>query len=150
MWFRFIYKHSEDMIRIVDVGFFLWLQHFNKIVGETTCDGCIACVTFFLHETNVNLVSLFYGKCYVTMFIREFVAFSYRYWGKFPLKMRRNCLESFFFIKNVGFYFFLSFSFVFRIDCFFGGAFLSATFYIFFGSSTSWRILLVLRFTFFS
>ena len=54
------YKHSEDMIRIVDVGCF-----------DTTCDGCIACVTFFLHETCLLLVSLFYGKCYVTMFIRE-------------------------------------------------------------------------------
>ena len=49
---------------------------------DTTCDGCIACVTFFLHETCLLLVSLFYGKCYVTMFIREYVAFSYRYWGK--------------------------------------------------------------------
>ena len=37
--------------------------------------------------------------------IREYVAFSYRYWGKFLLKMRRNCLESFFFIENVGFCF---------------------------------------------
>ena len=61
----------------------LWPQHFNKIVRETTCDGCIACVTFFLHETSLLLVSLFYGKCYVTKFIREYVAFSYRYWGKF-------------------------------------------------------------------
>ena len=59
------YKHPKDMIRIVDVGF-LWPQHFNKIVRETTCDGCIACVTFFLHETSLLLVSLFYGKCYVT------------------------------------------------------------------------------------
>ena len=30
-----------------------------------------AYVTFFLHETGLFLVSLFYGKCYVTMFIRE-------------------------------------------------------------------------------
>jgi len=104
------YKHPKDMIRIVDVGF-LWPQHFNKIVRETTCDGCIACVTFFLHETSLLLVSLFYGKCYVTMFIREYVAFSYRYWGKFLPKMRRNCLESCFFIENVGFVFlFLRFS----------------------------------------
>ena len=72
---------------------------------DTTCDGCIACVTFFLHETCLLLVSLFYGKCYVTMFIREYVAFSYRYWGKFLPKMRRNCLESCFFIENVGFCF---------------------------------------------
>ena len=64
------------------------------------------------------LVSLFYGKCYVTMFIREYVAFSYRYWGKFlPKQMRRNCLESCFFIENVGFFFFF-FSFVSRIDFF--------------------------------
>ena len=62
----FYYKHPKDMIRIVDVGF-LWPQHFNKIVRETTCDSCIACVTFFLHETSLLLVSLFYGKCYVTM-----------------------------------------------------------------------------------
>ena len=94
---------------------FFWPQHFNKIVRETTCDGCIACVTFFLHETSLLLVSLFYGKCYVTMFIREYVAFSYRYWGKFLFKMRRNCLESCFFIKNVGLFFF---SFVFWIDFF--------------------------------
>ena len=81
------YKHPKDMIRIVDVGF-LWPQHFNKIVRETTCDGCIACVTFFLHETSLLLVSLFYGKCYVTIFIREYVAFSYRYWGKFLPKQK--------------------------------------------------------------
>ena len=37
--------------------------------------------------------------------IREYVAFSYRYWGKFLPKMRRNCLESCFFIENVGFCF---------------------------------------------
>ena len=37
---------------------------------------------------------------------KRIVAFSYRYWGKFLLKkMRRNCLESFFFIENVGFCF---------------------------------------------
>ena len=66
----FHYKHPEDMIRIVGVGF-LRPQHFNKIVRETTCDGCIACVTFFLHETSLLLVSLFYGKYYVTRFIRE-------------------------------------------------------------------------------
>ena len=72
---------------------------------DTTCDGCIACVTFFLHETCLLLVSLFYGKCYVTIFIREYVAFSYRYWGKFLPKMRRNCLESCFFIENLGVFF---------------------------------------------
>ena len=83
------------MVRIVDVGLFL----------TQLCDGCIACVTFFLHETCLLLVSLFYGKCYVTIFIREYVAFSYRYWGKFLPKMRRNCLESCFFIENVGVFF---------------------------------------------
>ena len=117
-------RHDQDSwCRI-----FLWLQHFNKIVGETTCDGCIACVTFFLHETSLLLVSLFYGKCYVTMFIREYVAFSYRYWGKFLPKMRRNCLESCFFIENVGFLF----SFPSFLESIFFWAFLSATFYIFF------------------
>jgi len=140
------YKHSEDMIRIVDVGF-LWPQHFNKIVRETTCDGCIACVTFFLHETSLLLVSLFYGKYYVTMFIREYVAFSYRYWGKFlPKQNEKKLSRIMFFHRKRRFLFF--FSFVSRIDFFW--AFLSATFYIFFGSSMTWRILLVLRFTFFS
>jgi len=101
----FHYKHSKDMIRIVDVGF-LWPQHFNKIVRETTCDGCIACVTFFLHETGLLLVSLFYGKCYVTMFIRELLHSPIAIGENFFLKkMRRNCLESFFFIENVGLYF---------------------------------------------
>ena len=38
-----------------------------RMFCDTTCDGCIACVTFFLHETCLLLVSLFYGKCYVTM-----------------------------------------------------------------------------------
>ena len=60
---------------------------------DTTCDGCIACVTFFLHETCLLLVSLFYGKCYVTMFIREYVAFSYRYWGKFLPKQNEKKLS---------------------------------------------------------
>jgi len=130
------YKHPKDMIRIVDVGFF-----------DTTCDGCIACVTFFLHETYVLLVSLFYGKCYVTMFIREYVAFSYRYWGKFlPKQNEKKLSRIMFFHRKRRFLFF--FSFVSRIDFFW--AVLSATFYIFFGSSMTWRILLVLRFTFFS
>ena len=46
------------------------------------------------------------------MFIREYVAFSYRYWGKFLLKMRRNCLKSFFFHRKCRFlfFFFLHFS----------------------------------------
>ena len=126
--------------------FFLWLQHFNKIVGKTTCDGCIACVTFFLHETSLLLVSLFYGKCYVTMFIRELSRSPIAIWENFFLKMRRNCLESFFFHRKRRFFVF--FFLRFWIDFFW--AFLSATFYIFFGSSMTWRILLVLRFTFFS
>ena len=67
----FHYKHPEDMIRIVDVGFLFDHNTSTKLFRETTCDGCIACVTFFLHETSLLLVSLFYGKCYVTMFIRE-------------------------------------------------------------------------------
>ena len=90
------YKHSEDMIRIVDVGFF-----------DTTCDGCIACVTFFLHETCLLLVSLFYGKCYVTIFIREYVAFSYRYWGKFlPKQNEKKLSRIMFFHRKRRFLFF--------------------------------------------
>ena len=73
---------------------------------DTTYDGCIACVTFFLHETCLLLVSLFYGKCYVTMFIREYVAFSYRYWGKFlPKQNEKKLSRIMFFIENVGFCF---------------------------------------------
>jgi hypothetical protein len=115
-------------------------------VLDTTCDGCIACVTFFLHETCLLLVSLFYGKCYVTIFIREYVAFSYRYWGKFLPKQNEKKLSRimFFHRKRRFLFFFPSF-----LESIFFWAFLSATFYIFFGSSMTWRILLVLRFTFF-
>ena len=78
---------------------------------DTTCDGCIACVTFFLHETCLLLVSLFYGKCYVTMFIREYVAFSYRYWGKFLPKQNEKKLSRimFFHRKRRFLFFFPSF-----------------------------------------
>jgi len=141
------YKHPEDMIRIVGVGFLL-PQHFNKIVRETTCDGCIACVTFFLHETSLLLVSLFYGKYYVTMFIREYVAFSYRYWGKFLLKENEKKLSRIMFFPSKTYVFvFLFPSFLNR---FFFERFFPLHFIFFFGSSMTWRILLVLRFTFFS
>ena len=84
---------------------------------DTTCDGCIACVTFFLHETCLLLVSLFYGKCYVTIFIREYVAFSYRYWGKFlPKQNEKKLSRIMFFHRKRRFLFF--FSFVSRIDFF--------------------------------
>ncbi len=96
------------MIRIVDVG----------CSYDTTCDGCIACVTFFLYETCLLLVSLFYGKYYVTMFIREYFAFSYRYWGKFlPKQNEKKLSRIMFFHRKRRFLFF--FSFVFRIDFFF-------------------------------
>ena len=102
------YKHSEDMIRIVNV----------RLPFDTTCDGCIACVTFFLHETTLLLVSLFYGKCYVTKFIRELLRSPIAIGENFFLnEMRRNCLESFFFHRKCRFLF--SFSFVSQIDCFF-------------------------------
>ena len=91
------YKHSEDMIRIVDVGLFL----------TQLCDGCIACVTFFLYETCLLLVSLFYGKCYVTIFIREYVAFSYRYWGKFLPKQNEKKLSQIMFIHRKRRFFFV-------------------------------------------
>ena len=77
----------------------------------------IACVTFLLHETCLLLVSLFYGKCYVTIFIREYVAFSYRYWGKFlPKQNEKKLSRIMFFHRKRRFCFF--FSFVFRIDFF--------------------------------
>ena len=70
----------------------------SDVCFDTTCDGCIACVTFFLHETCLLLVSLFYGKYYVTMFIRELLRSPIAIGENFFLKeMRRNCLESFFF-----------------------------------------------------
>jgi hypothetical protein len=89
----------------------------SDVCFGTTCDGCIACVTFFLHETSLLLVSLFYGKCYVTMFIREYVAFSYRYWGKFlPKQNEKKLSRIMFFHRKRRFLFF--FSFVSRIDFF--------------------------------
>ena len=89
----------------------------SDVCFGTTCDGCIACVTFFLHETCLLLVSLFYGKYYVTMFIREYVAFSYRYWGKFlPKQNEKKLSRIMFFHRKRRFLFF--FSFVSRIDFF--------------------------------
>ena len=99
------YKHSKDMIRIVDVGF-LWPQHFNKIVRETTCDGCIACVTFFLHETSLFLVSLFYSKCYVTMFVRELSRSPIAIGENFFLKWEEIVSNHFFSSKTSVFVFF--------------------------------------------
>ena len=92
----------------------------SDVCFGTTCDGCIACVTFFLHETCLLLVSLFYGKCYVTMFIREYVAFSYRYWGKFlPKQNEKKLSRIMFFHRKRRVFFLFFFSFVSRIDFFF-------------------------------
>jgi len=113
------YKHFEDMIRIVDVGFFL-TQHFEQpIVGENNLWRlhCL-CYIFLCMRQICFLVSLFYGKCYVTIFVRELLRSPIAIGENFLLKMRRNCLESFFFHRKRWFLF-LSFSFVFRIDCFF-------------------------------
>jgi len=110
------------MIRIVDVGFF-----------DTTCDGCIACVTFSLCETCLLLVSLFYGKCYVTMLLENLLRSPTAIGENFFLnKMRRNCLESCFFIENVGFFVFLFLRFSNR---FFFERFFPLHFIFFFGSS---------------
>ena len=93
------------------------------------------------------LVSLFYGKCYVTMFIREYVAFSYRYWGKFLPKQNEKKLSRimFFHRKRRFLFFFPSF-----LESIFFERFFPLHFIFFFVSSMTWRILLVLRFTFFS
>ena len=48
---------------------------------------------------------LFYGKYYVTMFIREYVAFSYRYWGKFLLKNEKKLSRIIFFHRKRRFLF---------------------------------------------
>ncbi len=75
----------------------------NAIIHVTTCNGCIA--TFSLHGTSFLIVSLFYGKCYVTIVIGELSRFSNRYLGNFPLKWGEIVSNHFFFIENVGFYF---------------------------------------------
>ena len=85
---------------------------------------------FSLHETVLLLVSLFYGKYYVTRFIREYVAFSYRYWGKFLPKQNEKKLSQIMFFHRKRRFLFFFFSFVF--ESIFFWAFLSATFYIFF------------------
>ena len=69
----------------------------TRLLGEQLVTVALLVLHFSYMRQVLLLVSLFYGKCYVTMFIREYVAFSYRYLGKFLFKMRRNCLESFFF-----------------------------------------------------
>ena len=79
----------------------------TRLLGKQLVTVALLVLHFSYMRQVLLLVSLFYGKYYVTMIIREYVAFSYRYWGNFLPKMRRNCLKScfFFFIENVGFYF---------------------------------------------
>jgi hypothetical protein len=114
------------------LDFFCDYNTSTKLLGKQLVTVALLVLHFSLHETILPLVSLFYGKCYVTMFIREFVAFSYSYWGKFPLKNEKKLSRIIFFSSKTSVFLFF-FSFVFRIDCCFFGAFLSATFYIFFG-----------------
>ena len=103
----------------------------TKLLGKQLVMVALLVLHFSLHETILLLVSLFYGKCYVTMFIREYVAFSYRYWGKFLLKENEKKLSRIMFFHRKRRIFLFSFSFVFELIFFW--AFLSATFYIFFG-----------------
>ncbi len=73
----------------------------------------LLCVTFFFAWDKFTLVSLFYSKCYVTMFCNRIVAFSYRYWGKFPLKNEKKLSRIIFFSSKTLvfiFVFFLHFS----------------------------------------
>ena len=78
----------------------------TKLLGKQLVTVALLVLHFSLHETILPLVSLFYGKCYVTMFIRESLRSPIAIGENFFLKkMRRNCLESFFFIENVGFCF---------------------------------------------
>ncbi len=85
------------------------LKTSNAIIIVTTCNGCIVCVAYFmshflLHETKLLLcLGLFYGKCYVTIVIREFSRFSNRYLGKFLLE--EIVSNHFYSSKNIGFYF---------------------------------------------
>ncbi len=117
----------------------------TKLLGETTCDGCIACVKFFLHETSLLLVSLFYGKCYVTMFIRELSCSPIAIGENFFLKWE-EIVSNHFFSSKTSVFCFLFPSFLNR---FFFERFFPLHFIFFFGSSMTWWILLVMRFTFF-
>jgi len=78
----FCYKHPEDMIRIIGVGF---CDHntSTRLLEKQLVTVALLVLHFSYMRQVLLLVSLFYGKYYVTMFIREYVAFSYRYWGKF-------------------------------------------------------------------
>ena len=110
--------HITDFLLIIarrDVEL-CWEQHIMQLfmlqcVTVALCASS-ACVTFFLHETSLFLVSLFYGKCYVTMFIREYVAFSYRYWGKFLLKENEKKLSRIMFFHRKRRFFFVFPSFL--------------------------------------
>ena len=81
--------HITDFLLIIarrDVEL-CWEQHIMQLfmlqcVTVALCASS-ACVTFFLHETSLLLVSLFYGKCYVTMFIRELSRSPIAIWENF-------------------------------------------------------------------
>jgi len=89
----------------------------TRLLGKQLVTVALLVLHFSYMRQVLLLVSLFYGKYYVTMFIREYVAFSYRYWGKFlPKQNEKKLSRIMFFHRKRRFLFF--FSFVSRIDFF--------------------------------
>jgi len=88
----------------------------NAIFRVTTCNGCIVCISclcyiFFTWDKFFLLVSLFYGKYYVTIFIRELSCSPIPIGENFFLN-EKKLSQIIFFIKNSWFLFlfFLRFS----------------------------------------
>ena len=84
----------------------------TRLLGKQLVMVALLVLHFSYMRQLLLLVSLFYGKCYVTMFIREYVAFSYRYWGKFLLKKNEKKLSRIIFFhrkRRFLFFFYLRF-----------------------------------------
>ncbi len=115
-----------------------WCQIFvlktsNAIIVVTTCNGCIVYVAYlhflYMRQSCFVCLGLFYGKCYVTIVIRELSHFSNRYLGKF---LWEEIVSNYFYSsKTLVFIFVFGLSLRFRIDCFFEEIYFSS-FYIFF------------------
>ncbi len=127
------------MIRMVDVGFLCLKQVMQLfLLQRITVALCMSriYVTFSLHETRLLLcLGLFYGKCYVTIVIRELSHFSYRYLGKFLWE--EIVSNHFYSSKTFGFYFCVL-SLRFRIDCFLGEIYFSS--FYFFLLLSKWQV----------
>ncbi len=120
----------------------------NAIVLVTTCNGCIVYVTylcyiFFTWDKVAFMSRLFYGKCYVTVVIRELSCSPIAYLGKFLLW--EEIVSNHFYSSKSLVFIFVCYPLVFKSIIFLER--FELLHFIFFLSK--WQFFLVLRFTFF-